>query len=57
MDYKKQQYNKNYYSKNKEKQKYINYKCKAKYFINKLANIEDIKELKNLIEEKTKNVK
>lgn len=38
----------------KEILKYRNYKSKAKNFIKKLATVDDLEELKNIIDEKLK---
>lgn len=45
---------KKYKAKNKEKTKYIQYKSRAKSFINNLATNEDLEEIKLMIEEKLK---
>ncbi|NFL75383.1 hypothetical protein FDB81_06485 [Clostridium sporogenes] len=48
--------NKKWYSKNKEYAKYLNKRSHAKSFI-KIARLEDLEELKELIKEREGNLK
>lgn len=41
---------------NREKMKYIRYKSNAKVFVEKLGEIEDIEELKKIIEKKLEKI-
>lgn len=48
--------NKRWAEKNKEHKKYLNYRSTSRSFIRKLATEEDLKELVNLIEERSKEI-
>lgn len=57
MTKKQQEYNKRWAEKNKEHKRYLSYRTTARTFIRKYAKQEDLKELKELIKEKEKNLK
>lgn len=52
--YDQQAYNKKWYSENKEKKRYLSYRSTARTFIRKYAKKDDLEELQNLIEKKSK---
>lgn len=56
VSYAKKQANKRWNEKNKEVVKYSNYKSYSKTFISTLANSEDLQILKQLIEEREKEI-
>ena len=56
VSYAKKQANKRWNAKNKEAVKYSNYKSYSKTFISTLANSEDLQILKQLIEEREKEI-
>ena len=56
VSYDKKQANKRWNEKNKEAVKYSNYKSYSKTFISTLANSEDLQILKQLIEEREKEI-
>jgi hypothetical protein len=56
VSYAKKQANKRWNEKNKEAVKYSNYKSYSKTFISTLANSEDLQILKQLIEEREKEI-
>ncbi|HDK7218142.1 TPA: hypothetical protein PTV45_003613 [Clostridium botulinum] len=49
--------NKKWYDKNKEYAKYLNKRSHARSFIKNFATLDDLKELKGLIEEREVNLK
>ncbi len=55
-EYDQQAYNKKWAEKNKEKKRYLSYKSTAKTFIRNYAEKDDLNELTELIEKRSKEI-
>lgn len=56
MHEKQQEYNKKWADKNKERKRYLSYKSTTKTFIRNYANSDDLNNLKEMIENKLKEI-
>ena len=50
------EYNKRWIEKNREKRRYLSYRSTARTFINKYAELEDLKEIEELVEKRKNNL-